>query len=337
MVKQRHPVRQKPAIIALLKHDYEVLGLGTRKLHAKYGIASSTISYLAKNGGWIFGGKNPSVRSNADVKVEAVAPTETAPIVEIPVAGAVSASKKRSKGKVPTPPPTADVIQFPNAKFPPAPAAPKRAEARMLPEQTKDERTQLRVALTTIRAMLPLDHVGVIERHEGVLRGYTHLLEVVLDPHAFVERGTMTQDEYLEEVVRTQLFARKMLLPTDRDTLAGAIKTLTNALEQTIRMKRQAVGMPVPSRGAALPFQPNGSAVDAGEEDDLPVDRAAMEKLSTADLRQVTAAMELLQRRQHQRAEQPKPPPPDSIDDLIGLPIDDPSQIEDYTEPEDGE
>ena len=105
------------------------------------------------------------------------------------------------------------------------------------------------------------------------------------------------------------------LLPTARDTLAGAIKTLTNAIQQVIMLKRKVVCLDKvkTGTGGVQSFDPLAEEV----EKTPPVD---VNSMSTAELRLVQQAMELVQRHQHAKRDAPMPPPPDSIDDLMDLP-----------------
>jgi len=119
-----------------------------------------------------------------------------------------------------------------------------------------------------------------------------------------------------------------MLLPTERDTLAGAFKVLTEAIRSSIVLKRAVVGLHPVKGGATLPSRDAIFRDDPEAEADVKK-LLDLSKLGTGELRHVQQAMEMLQQHQHRQSEAPKPPDPDPIEDLRN-----PDYVEPGTEPE---
>jgi hypothetical protein len=202
---------------------------------------------------------------------------------------------------------TATIIDFPGL----LPAARQQPGAvQLLPGATHNDKARARVTLAAIRAMMSLEQVEQLERHEAVLDRYSHLLEVYLEPQRFLDLEGLNEDEKATKIVATRNLALAILLPTEKDTLVGVIKSLTNAIQQMVTLKRKIVGLDrlKDSQGIS-PFTPLGD-----EEGDRP--RGNLSSMCTADLRTVQHAMELLDRHQHAAREAPMPPLPDPIDDL---------------------
>jgi hypothetical protein len=208
---------------------------------------------------------------------------------------------------------TAEVIGFPIAS-----ELPKRmaGPVQLLPERTTEEKAKLRITLAAIRATMTVEQVQQLEHHEALLARYSHLIEVYLEPRRFVDVSGLSKIEAAEKIVATQKVALRMLLPTERDTLVGAIKVLTEAIARNITLKRSVAGLP--TMGVFRPGDP-ANPLEDGED---PRGRLInLEGMDTAQLREVCRAMEALDRQQHLRAGAPVPPPPEPIDDLLdGLP-----------------
>jgi hypothetical protein len=93
------------------------------------------------------------------------------------------------------------------------------------------------------------------------LHAISHLIEVYLEPRRFVDINGLAEDEAAERIVATQKVALRMLLPTERDTLAGAIKVLTEAITRNITLKRSVAGLMTMGRSsAAFAIRPARSA-----------------------------------------------------------------------------
>jgi hypothetical protein len=187
---------------------------------------------------------------------------------------------------------------------------------QLLPEPTTEEKAKLRVTLAAIRAMMTVEQVQQLDHHEALLARYSHLIEVYLEPRRFVDVSGLTEDEATEKIVATQKAALRMLLPTDRDTLAGAIKVLTESLARNIALKRAVAGLT--TMGAFRPRDPVNPLKDDNEGSrGEPID---LKRLTLAELREVRRGMEILNGHKQLRSEPPIPPPPESIDDLRRVP-----------------
>jgi hypothetical protein len=174
------------------------------------------------------------------------------------------------------------------------------------------QKTQMRVALAAIRASMTVNQIRQLERYDALLGRYWHWLECYLAPHEHVDVSGMNADEAAEKVAMTQRQALGMLTPTDRDSLTGVVKTLSDALFRSIELKRQVAGL---DKVALLrPGMEPGDPATAMDGPEL----INVDDLSTADLRAVRAGMELLERHRRDRREVPMPPAPDTIDDLLG-------------------
>lgn len=229
------------------------------------------------------------------------------------------------KGKKPPPPKSADIINFPKA--PEAPSRGAKAVA-FLPEQLGDEKARLRVTLTAIKSFMTLEQVEQLDHHEALLRRYRHLMEVYLEPMRFVDVEGLNDDEKAEKIVATQRLAMHMLLPTERDTLAGAVKVLTDALRSSIVLKRAVVGLH-PVKGGSSMTSKDPLFRDDPEAEEKVKGLLDLSRLETGQLRHVQEAMEMLERHQHRQQEAPRPPDPDPIDDLRN-----PDYVEPGGEPE---
>jgi hypothetical protein len=201
---------------------------------------------------------------------------------------------------------TADVINFPRVAAP----SPKQAGAvQVLPTTCREEKAQLRVTLATIRAMMSLEQVEQLEHHRALLRRYSHLIEVYLEPQRFVELEGLDDEAKAAKIVATQKLALGLLLPTERDTLAGAIRTLTGAIRDNIELARMVASLDKVKAGVIS--QTEDPAGHAGAV------LVNLDAMGTGQLRQVQRAMELLQKHQREAREAPRPPPPEPIDDLV--------------------
>jgi len=201
---------------------------------------------------------------------------------------------------------TAIILNFP------APTSPPQRHAgaiRVLPDPTREEKAKLRVTLAAIRAMMSLEQVEQLERLEMLLGRYSHLIDVYLEPQRFVDPAGLTEEEKAEKIVATQKQALRTLLPTERDTLSGAIKTATAAIQQIIELKRKIVGLDKVKTGTGG-VELSDPLADEGDKPGL----VNIEAMTTEQLRIVTHAMEILDHHQHAMRDPPMPPPPDPLD-----------------------
>jgi hypothetical protein len=152
-----------------------------------------------------------------------------------------------------------------------------------------------------------------IEHHEALLERYSHLIDVYLSPQSFVDRAALTEDAWAERVAAVRKEALRVLLPTKRETLVGAVKMLTDELVRMMQLKRTVLEL---GKVAADHFRPVGANNPLGDD----AGRAKLvdlKDLSVQDLRTIQRAMELLRPQQGRNQEPPKPPPPEPIDDLL--------------------
>ena len=182
---------------------------------------------------------------------------------------------------------------------------------QLLPEPTREEKAKIRNTLAAIRAMMTVEQVQQLDHHEALLARYSHLIEVYLEPTRFVDVSGLTEDEAAEKIVATQKAALRMLLPTDRDTLAGAIKVLTESLARNIALKRAVAGLT--TMGA---FRPRDPVNPLKDETEGSRGERNLKELTLAELREVRRGMQILNGHQQLRSEPPIPPPPDPIDHL---------------------
>lgn len=203
---------------------------------------------------------------------------------------------------------SATIFPFPGPATPP-PEQPGVTAAS--PDNSREEKARLRVALAAIRATMSLEQVELLERHEALLDRYSHLLEVYLDPERFLELTGLNENEKAGKIVSTRRGALGVLLPNDGDTLTGVIKTLTYALQQIVTLKRKVVGLD------KIMMTTGGShSSDPLADDDGEWPLVHLASLTTGQLRHVREAMELLQRHEQTSRETPNPPPPDPIEEL---------------------
>ena len=246
----------------------------------------------------------PPAGAQANSDGLARAPTHARPADQPSEPAAEVPNRLRPRAKRPIE--TADVISFPRVTAPP----PKQAGAvQVLPTTCREEKAQLRVTLAAIRAMMTFEQVEQLEHHRALLRRYSHLIEVYLEPQRFVDLDDLDDQAKAAKIVATQKLALSLLLPTDRDTLAGAIKTLTAAIRDNIELARMVASLDKVKAGVSS--QPDDPAGHAGGP------LVNLDAMGTGQLRQVQRAMELLQKHQREAGEAPRPPPPEPIDDLV--------------------
>jgi hypothetical protein len=223
----------------------------------------------------------------------------------------VSAPKGWSAEKAVSDVRTADIINFPGI---PQECPKKSATVQHLPERSSEEKAQLRITLAAIRAAMSVEQVQMLPYHRAVLARYSHLIEVYLEPQCFVDTKGLDADQAAERIVAAQKVALRMLLPTERDTQAGAVKVLTDAVGRTIQLQRTLAGLDKVAAATSRPGEPNNPIAN---EDDRKARIIDLEALVIADLRAVPYGMEILDRHHRKRPDAPMPPPPEPIDDLL--------------------
>ena len=295
-----------PDKVAAVRRDYEQVGLGYRRLCCKHQIPRTTIAYLVTTQKWVkFGAVRPSECSLS--RADKPAPPADQRTPPLPPGPDRPAQMRAEIAK------TATVIDFPHMA-----AQPRNRTCKIpvLPNRGRDDKPGHRRALAEIRATMTQAQIELLKQHEALLRRLSHIIEVYLEPERCVDLEGLNDGEQEEKIEATRALALRILLPTERDTLTGTIKTLTAALHANIDLTRKVAGLQG-AKGAALNGRPGGRIDDDGVADS---EENLMKKLSTQELRQVTQAMELLQRRQHEQREAPMPPLPEPIDDLFDPP-----------------
>lgn len=294
------------------REEYEASGHGghsgqtVTELARKYGFQPGKLRYVARMEGWTKPPPSPAPPPASEPgSGPADRPAEPVPAETPPTPAGASWVKVARE----TPLRTADVINFPGA----APPAQRSASpvARWLPERSVEDKQKLRVALSAIRAVMSVEQVQQLERHEGLLERYSHLLDMYLHPQRFVSPDGLTEEQHGEEIIRVQTLAARILMPSDRDTLGTTVKTLTDALHKTITLKRAIAGLDKVSPAAL-----RGLTDDADDRNKGPT--LDLSAIDVEELRQVQRSMELVERHHRAHQEPPKPPLGQSIDDLLG-------------------
>ena len=163
----------------------------------------------------------------------------------------------------------------------------------LLPVRSKAERAKLRMDLAALRGLLLAQQVDLLDRHEQRLEDFGHLIGLYLAPHNYLVLDPLGESARAEKIIAVQKAALSQLLPTERDTLAGAVKTLTTALAVTIQIKLKVAEL-------AREFIRNDEGGDhAG--------RTPINEFDTPTLRKVHEAMEALTRQRAKAAETAKP------------------------------
>jgi hypothetical protein len=299
------PVTPEQQRLRWARDEYSAGAMTLRAIARKYRFSSGKLHYVARVEGWTRPPDTPVRGGSAgDAKLSPDRPAK--PISAPKEKRGWSAVKAASDVR------TADVINFPGALQ----DCPKNTESVRLTAQTSAGKAQLRVTLAAIRAAMSVEQVHVLEHHQALLAQYSHHLEVYLEPQRFVDTRGLGEAEAAERVVAVQKDALRTLLPTERDTLAGAIKVLTDAVGRTIQLQRAVAGLDKVASAALRPGDPNNPS---GDEDGMKGQIIDLEALGTADLRAVQHGMEILDRHHRKQQDAPKPPPPEPIDDLLEL------------------
>lgn len=323
-------------IYAAMRVDYEVFGLGRKKLGHKYLIPVATIADQIRKGGWVryVGDEEPFVTPEDEATLlRGLRRVGHNPPLPLPT------DPKPRNGR----PPAAytqgvdgdgssedNVINFPRGQMVPPMRPPPTEVQRIvvaipqLPEYGPEKKSQIRTTLGAIKAMMTIEQVQVLEEHEGILRRYSHLMKTFLDPLSVLDVTGLGPDEIKDHAAATQVLALKQLLPTERDTLAGAIKQLTESMIRSMEMKRKILGLHEIRAGTSRVGRENpddlveqAGTAELGQVKVAGGGAPAIGAMGTGELRQVARAMELIQRRQQLVQEAPKPPAPDPIDFLM--------------------
>ena len=122
----------------------------------------------------------------------------------------------------------------------------------------------------------------------------------------------LSEIAHAEKIAAVQKEALSQVLPTERDTLAGAIKTLTSSLATTVQLKLRVADLA-------------HSCIRNDEDEDRAGGRTHINELDTPTLRKVHAAMQALTGQRAKAARPPSPPPPEPIEDFPRRPADNPN------------
>jgi hypothetical protein len=246
------------------------------------------------------------VRSAATAPPEPAADRPAAPVAAQPSAPApaverAAVTSQPAKDKRPG----ASVIPFPGAKPPP-----QKGDKTLFPKRSQAEEAELRVQLSSLRGHLSIQQLHQLERHERILSDFSHLLSVYLSPHEYLDVDGLEEEDAQEKLLKVQRAALSLLLPSEGDSLAGALKALTTSLATTINLKRAVGGL-----GKSLARGGRGDDEDAPE----PKPGGNLAQLGTEALRSVKAAMLVLTGEQIRQSDPPRPPAPESLEDLRGV------------------
>lgn len=197
------------------------------------------------------------------------------------------------------------VVRFPSAYVPPS--SQNTNPAGPLPSRSRTEPAATRMHLAARREELALQQIQQLEQHDEVLAEYQHLLRVYMNPGQFVDVAGLDPEQATtkREAIRRQ--AGRVVLPTERDTFAGAIGTLSRALTASLAAKRAVAGL--------MPQRMSQGEPQRDADEHRPVSDPST--LDVASLRTVHAAINLLRGDVQRHSEPPKPPPPDGLDDLM--------------------
>ena len=201
------------------------------------------------------------------------------------------------------------IIPFPGGKGLP----PQKPDIEPFPVRDAAEQAALQIQMGAMRGELSVQHMRMLARHEQLVADWEHSIRVYLRPHDYVDVTGLSAEEAQDKVSRVQHAALALALPTERDTLSGAFKTLNASYVTIIQLQRLAMGFPAKGGRPAGRGTPGA---DAGDDDEAEpgVD---LEQLPLTTLRDVHAAMRVMTGHKERASEPPMPPPPESLDDLV--------------------
>jgi hypothetical protein len=196
------------------------------------------------------------------------------------------------------------VVRFPGPYLPPA--GPNGKVTTAFPTRSGTEMAAMRVQLSSLRGALALQQMRQLDEHDALLDDYQQMLALYLNPARFVDVTGLDAALAVQRLEEASRAAGRVVLPAERDTLAGAIMALNKARIGSFTAKRAAAGI--------NPRQLLGSA---SHRDDDVADVAPPAALTLGDLRSVQTAMQLLRGAVQRSDAPPKPPPPEGLEDLI--------------------
>ena len=187
---------------------------------------------------------------------------------------------------------SAEVVPFPGGQF-----AGSKPDTVPLPMRNKPEGAGLPTNLAGLRLRL-VREIELLDRQEQRLEEYGHLIDLCLAPEDHLALDGLNETEREEKITAVQKAALVRLLPRQRDTLAGAIKTHMAALAATVQLKLKLAELArthVPKDGADEAFS------------------ARLKELDLPALRKIREAQQLFWGPPASAAEPPKPPPPEPL------------------------
>jgi hypothetical protein len=187
------------------------------------------------------------------------------------------------------------------------PAVPANSMVIIPPPSPDTAKAVMEIGISGIRGTMTGQQIRQLDGFENLVEKFGHLLQVYLDPHAYVDKS-LPPDEYATQVVQVQKTALQLIAPTKMDSFQGGLKVFADALMRSIELKRAIVGL------NKIPALADGTA----ESDATAKQLFDVDALSTDELRVVQRGMELLDNHQRRGREVPMPPRPASIDDLMG-------------------
>jgi hypothetical protein len=325
--------------------EYENTPISARGLALKFGMSDFAVRDWIKSGGWVKaaelhsydgeGGEQAFERDLA-AAIKALGEREEVPDLKREVAAfarecagiprtvpaeaeAADAPAEPPADRPQTPGNTAEaapepepekgrIVRFPGTFVPPPTETSRPPPVTSLPARSKTELAALRVHLATMRSDLAVQHMTQLAQHKELIWDYHHLAEVYFNPSKFVDVAALPPDEGVKKLEEVSKAAGRLLLATERDTVANTMLAINKAVLSTLEAERRTLGIG--------PQQPGrrGGVIEFDPEDEAPREPPP---LDTEKLRQVRAAMNLMQGHMQERNEPPKPPPPDDLSDIM--------------------
>jgi hypothetical protein len=208
--------------------------------------------------------------------------------------------KTSGQGSVPTPLRSTGVVPIPDDTL--QDATPEKAQPPgvLLPRRRQND-TGLLYELAARYDLLTAQQVAHLDRHQRLLDDFRHLIELCIAPEECLDLDALPEAEREGHVARIRRTALSLLFPTERDTLANAIRTLTAAMAVTVQLQRLITG---------------SIALKGRGKEPAPCDRPDLSSLDTPALVRVRESMQLLRGDRERRSPPPVPAAPESIEDF---------------------
>ena len=141
------------------------------------------------------------------------------------------------------------------------------------------------------------DPIGAFQ---AMIDDYVHLLQVYLNPDQYAETEGLDPAEAEAAVMKLQALARAVLLPTERDSLASAMKVGALGIATLANLLKAA--------GGSNSSSTIGTGAHASEDGSVEIDKLSIDELVT-----VQAAINILNGVKTRPSEPPMPPPPEPL------------------------